>query len=242
MTADGSFWTSLPGVLTALAGLIAAIGSLVGVLYSTGALGKSRASNETAKVVQTTTPVAPDPGSATTVNAPQTAHRVEPTAVVLRGAPAILSSDKMDLMLVRLGFFDARRNPVGQGIEHRYEIRADAMAAIVVDEATGLTWEMRGSPNAMPFDDAAAHIDQLNVARAAGFADWRVPTAEETMSLMEPEAIDGFHVAAAFRRGGAFVWTADQEPGGERGWVVYFSDGTIEAERRVFNAWVRGVR
>jgi hypothetical protein len=75
----------------------------------------SRASKEATKVVDASTPVAPDPGSGTTENAPQTAHRVEPNGGVMCGAPAILSSDKMDLMLVRLGFFDARRNPQVRG-------------------------------------------------------------------------------------------------------------------------------
>jgi serine/threonine-protein kinase len=148
----------------------------------------------------------------------------------------------MDAMLIRLGLFDSRRNQAGGGILHRFDSKVDGTMHLVVDSSTGLTWDARGSPRAGTFDDCQTYIDSLNAARAGGSADWRVPTAEELMSLMEPEPINEFHVSPLFRRGGNFFWTADRAQAEGWAWVVYFADGCIESEQLRFNAWVRAVR
>src|SRR5262249_12345895 len=71
-----------------------------------------------------------------------------------------------------------------------------------------------------------------------GFADWRLPTLEEAMSLMttpdEGLSREGrrddapkevYHLARVFERAGAyFMWTTDLLAPG-RGWVVYFREG-----------------
>jgi hypothetical protein len=159
----------------------------------------------------------------------------------LRSAPAVLSSAKVDAMLVRLDYFERRRNPSGKGVAHRYAARAIGDAVVVDDGATGLTWQKVASEDPMTFDKATAWVDDLNGRRWAGFTDWRLPTAEEAMSLMEPDPADDFHIARAFSRGGNFIWTADRPPDGG-GWVVYFYDAILVSESERFNAWVRAVR
>ncbi|MCB9501891.1 MAG: DUF1566 domain-containing protein [Deferribacteres bacterium] len=37
------------------------------------------------------------------------------------------------------------------------------------------------------FEKAVVYIDSLNKANFAGYSDWRLPTLEEAMTLMEPE-------------------------------------------------------
>lgn len=47
---------------------------------------------------------------------------------------------------------------------------------------------------------AGAYMRRLNVARFADFSDWRLPALEEALSLMEPQAYDGVHIAPVFKR------------------------------------------
>lgn len=151
-----------------------------------------------------------------------------------------LSSASVNAMLVRRDFFDKRRNASGKGIAHEYEPRAIGDAVVVIDHATRLMWQKGGS-SLMTLDKAEDYIGRLNAERYAGFSDWRLPTLEEAMSLLEPEAYDEIHIDPVFQRGVNFIWTADRTPTG-RGWMIYFYSGILAAETPQFNAWVRAVR
>jgi hypothetical protein len=239
MAGEGSsFWTTIPGILTALAGVIAAVGSLVATFSKAGFLGRrGRVGENDASGTPTD---GPGP-SGRTATARETGRPASPEVRTLRSAPAVLSSAKVEAMLVRLDFFEKRRNPAGEGVAHLYSARAIGDAVVVDDGVTGLTWQKVASPEPMTLQKAATYVDGLNARRFAGFIDWRLPTAEEAMSLMEPEPSDDFHIAPAFSRGGNFIWTADRPPEGG-GWVIYFYDGVLAAESEAFNAWVRAVR
>lgn len=231
-----AFWTGIPGILTALAGVIAAVGTLIGVLHSTGLLKKK------GPPVDGVPPPKPDTAEREERAAPEAASPPDATSLSLRSAPATLSGEKLSAMLVRRGFFDKRRNPSGTSPGSTWEPRVDGEMLMVFDRVTGLTWEMGGSDSPMRLDEAQGRVAHLNAIRAGGFADWRLPTAEEAASLLRKEAVDGFHIPAEFRRGVNFVWTADVLDDGKRAWVLYYADGTIEAEPKEFNAWVRAVR
>jgi hypothetical protein len=233
-----AFWTGMPGILTALAGVIAAVGTLIGVLHTTGILRRKGPGGGGSGPIEDRAPEADTP----TRGSGETTSPVATSALILRSAPAILSGEKMSAMLVRRDFFDKRRNPSGSPPGVGYDTRVDGEMLMVVDSATGLTWEMGGSDRPMRFDEARLHMDRLNERRAGGSADWRLPTAEEAMSLMQRLPVDGFHISPDFRRGVNFVWTADLLDDGARAWVVYYADGTVEAESKDFNAWVRAVR
>jgi hypothetical protein len=221
-----SFWSTLPGILTALAGVIAALATLVGALTSSGLI-KRKPSVPAASASE---PAATKPAAAAAT----------PKITALRSAPAVLSDAQLDAMLGRLGFFDKVRNAAAAGIVHRYEPQVVGSDQVIVDRATGLMWQKGGSDRAMTAD--GDYVDRLNRERFAGFTDWRMPTAEEAMSLMEPQAAgDGPHIAPVFQRGINFIWTADRRPDG-RGWLLYFYDGTIAAEPLTFNGWLRAVR
>ncbi|MGR9085711.1 MAG: TIR domain-containing protein [Gammaproteobacteria bacterium] len=159
---------------------------------------------------------------------------------VLRSTGKTLSGSQVDVMLVKRGFYDKLRNGGGKGLAHQYEHRVAGDAVVVVDHATGLMW-LKGGLDAMVLDAAGCAIDRLNAENFAGFSDWRIPTLEEAMSLMEPEAHAAFHIDPVFQRGLNFIWTSDMAPDG-RGWVVYFHDGILAAESIEFNAWIKPVR
>lgn len=245
MAGEGSsFWTTIPGILTALAGVLAAVGSLVATFNKAGLLGRrgrgdgaAAAGDESGKGSGKTLDASGPSGSGATPASEGPA--AAPTAV--RSAPAVLSSGKVGAMLVRLDYFEKRRNPAGKGVTHLYSARVIGEAVVVDDGATGLTWAKEASPRPLTLEKAQTYLDDLNGRRFAGYTDWRLPTAEEAMSLMEPRPSDDFYLAAPFSRSGNFIWTADRPPEGG-GWVVYFYDAVLAVESEAFNAWVRAVR
>ncbi len=58
---------------------------------------------------------------------------------------------------------------------------------IILDEATSLICQQSGSSEAMKYKSAIDWINEFNNKCFAGFNDWRVPTLEEAMSLVENE-------------------------------------------------------
>jgi hypothetical protein len=229
MSTDKSFWSSLPGILTALAGVIGAVATLVGALYTAGVIGHYGK--------KPATEVQPRQDAAAKQESPA---KDAPATLRLRSGPTTLSSEMINAMLVKYGFYDKARNAGGKGIAHQYDPQAVGDAVVVIDRATGLMWQKTGS-SPMTRANAEKYIGGLNAERFAGFNNWRLPTAEEVASLTEPHAQDGFHIGAVFQRGINFIWTADRAPDG-RAWVLYFQDGLLAAESTAFNAWVRAVR
>lgn len=164
-----------------------------------------------------------------------------PAVVALRQKPEILSSKAVKVLLAKYGFYDKTWNPSGKGIVHRYESQIRNDAVILLDAATGLMWQKGGSSDRMTFADAEQYVHSINAEEFAGFKDWRLPTLEEAMSLMEPEAYDHFYIDPEFERGINFIWTADRATNG-RIWMLYFYEGMLNLEPDTFNAWVRVVR
>ena len=58
---------------------------------------------------------------------------------------------------------------------------------VVMDYATNLVWQQGGSSEYMEYEQAVNWVEELNRSGYAGFNDWRLPTLEEAMSLMERE-------------------------------------------------------
>jgi hypothetical protein len=164
--------------------------------------------------------------------------------LALRSTPAPLTHLQIVAMLTKDDFYDARINAVGHGPAHLYEHRVIGDAVVVLDHATGLMWQKSGSRDAMPLAEAAIYIRNINAKSFAGFTGWRLPTLEEAMSLMEPKPVGDYHISPEFEVGlrENFIWTADLTKNGERGFVLYFSDGFVDSEVPAFNAWVRAVR
>jgi len=166
---------------------------------------------------------------------------VKPLGITLRDTPLDLSSDAAGAMIAEKGFFDKRLNPGGKGVAHRYASLLIASAAVVIDSATSLMWQKGGSQSMMNGTQTENYMRQLNQEKFAGFSDWRLPTAEEAMSLMEPQPLDELYISSVFSRGKNILLTADRN-GDNRVWTVYFYDGTLYSETQGNNSWVRAVR
>ncbi|MBV6506265.1 MAG: hypothetical protein ILNGONEN_01838 [Syntrophorhabdaceae bacterium] len=143
----------------------------------------------------------------------------------LRSSEKRLKEEDVRQMLNGIGFFDSRWNKDVYGILHLYEAFELESGKVVVDHATGLTWQQSGSSNYITHADAEKYIRDLNTKRFAGYADWRLPTLEDAMSLMEREKKNGdLYIDPVFDRTQRWIWTADKESAG-RAWFVHFDDG-----------------
>ena len=134
-----------------------------------------------------------------------------------------LPPETVQIMLRNKGIFDSRRNPSGPGISHKYE--AQNGETVVYDHATGLMWQQSGSRNDMNYERAKNYISELNREQFAGYIDWRLPTLEEAMSLMEPiQENNNLHIDQIFDSCQMMIWTSDFRRD-SMSWVVRFDAG-----------------
>lgn len=141
----------------------------------------------------------------------------------LRKAATELSVDQTKAMLKKYDFADTDYNKEGKGCLHVYQLQKDGN--VVMDYATGMMWQQSGSSNSMLWKDCQQYIDRLNGEKYAGFSDWRMPTLEEAMSLMEREKKNGdLYVDSIFAAKQRWIWTADRNSA-SLAWYVFFSVG-----------------
>lgn len=118
-----------------------------------------------------------------------------------------------------------------------------AGAQVVIDHATGLTWQKAGSKYLMALEQAKTYVENLSAEKYGGYDDWRLPTLIEVMSLMEPEKKnDELHIDPVFDREQRWIWTAD--PAGESvAWMVDFIYGSCGRDHvSISHRYVRAVR
>lgn len=127
-------------------------------------------------------------------------------------------------MVQEWGFFDIYENKEGKGFFHLYEQDEQKGAKIVIDHATGLMWQQSGSPESGNYADAERYISELNGQKFAGYNDWRLPTLEEAMSLMEPTQKNGnLFIDPVFDKTQRYIWTADKQSAGVAWCVALYS-------------------
>ena len=144
----------------------------------------------------------------------------------LRTAPiSTLSDSQVVIMLTEKGFFDQRKNKFGVGMHNEFgDLELESGAVVVVDSATGLVWQQSGS-SGLTVEEARKYVQGLRDKKYAGFSDWRLPTLEEAMSLMEPKKNEaGLYIDPIFDKSQELIWTADSK-GTSNGWLVYFGSG-----------------
>ncbi len=146
------------------------------------------------------------------------------TGTALRAIPQdALPPETVQGMLREKGLFDSRRNTAGHGVSHTYEIQKNGTT--VCDHASGLMWQRAGSRTDMNYGDARNFVSALNKDRFAGYNDWRLPTVEEAISLVEPvKKAGGLHIDAVFDPCQKRVWTSDFRKAGTA-WTVWFDSG-----------------
>lgn len=172
--------------------------------------------------------------------------------VKLRSEPAAVSGSGVVHLIRSKGFnHPSGRMPDGsQGgqignFRHEYKSSPSENHGLVVDGATGLMWQQSGSDQALSFqDDAGEYVRALNGRKYAGFEDWRLPTVEELMSLMEPIGMnDGIFLSKMFDSKQWVCWSADRaDEAGHSMWGVNFRQGRVLPLRAKDRMFVRAVR
>ncbi len=144
----------------------------------------------------------------------------------LRSTPTTLDSTQVKLMLQNKRFFDIRWNKNAPGWNNQFVPQTNQGDKVVMDRSTGLMWQQSGSPGLLYWKDVQKWIDDLNRKGYAGFHNWRLPTLEEAMSLMEPKRRNAdLYIDPVFDNTQRWIWTADQVAGGSLRWVVSFANG-----------------
>ncbi len=149
--------------------------------------------------------------------------------VVLPSEQASLSEEEVTEIIRRWNFFDAVLNPGGAFVNHLH----DSGNKTIVDQKTGLMWQRDGL-DINSIRSMTRSLAKLNTEHFAGYHDWRLPTLEEALSLMEPVANDkGIYLNSNFSREQPFVFVAARRTTGGYWFVDYkqgrafWSSGTI---------------
>lgn len=132
-----------------------------------------------------------------------------------------INDDEIGDIIKRWNFFDADLNPAGKFDNSLVAAENDD---VLVDQRTSLMWQ-RGGIDIGSIRMMQRQIEELNKQSFGGFSDWRLPTMEEAMSLMEPKKNSkGTHLHESFSKEQPFIFVAAQrKPGGY--WFVDYKQG-----------------
>ena len=168
---------------------------------------------------------------------------VSPGTFLLRSKPMELSAVDVNEMIIRHAFYDGNKNPGGKGFSHKYRLQEINGDNVVFDEISRLMWQQSGSDERMKFKGTKKYIGKLNEKGFSGFNDWRLPTLEEAMSLVESEKKE-LYINPIFDIKQYWIWTVDQVKDERVVWVVYFSSGICNWDYgySYYYPYVRAVR
>ena len=93
-------------------------------------------------------------------------------------------------------------------------------------------WHQSGSDDCMYRGEANEWVEDLNSEEGyAGYNDWRLPTVDEAVSLLESSRINGdLYIDHVFSKKQEWIWTGDKyeyEDGSEAAWNVCFHSGGV---------------
>ncbi len=143
--------------------------------------------------------------------------------VKLPDQSGILVDNDVDEVIKKWNFFDSQKNPTGRFLNGLVD-PGDELT--VIDERTGLQWQV-GGLDICSSRMMKKKVDKINEEKFAGFSDWRLPSLEEALSLMEPWAnFKGVFLHPCFSIDQPFVFVdAQRKPGGY--WFVDYKQGCV---------------
>lgn len=141
--------------------------------------------------------------------------------VHLPSAATTINDDEIGDLVKKWSFFDAEHNPNGS-FGNAFVAGGDEQT--VVDLRTSLMWQ-RGGVDIGSIRHIQRSIKQINEDNYAGYSDWRLPTMEEALSLLDPlKNIKGVYLNNCFSKEQPFIFVdAQRKPGGY--WFVDFKQG-----------------
>jgi hypothetical protein len=117
-----------------------------------------------------------------------------------------------------------RLNDEGKPFTYTENEFKDNRNGTVTDQVTGLMWQNSGSNRSLTYDEAKAYIKQRNLEQFVGYRDWRLPTIEELISLLEPEPP---HIDPMFDMRQDICWSNDFIRFSNEVWGVHFRNGIV---------------
>jgi hypothetical protein len=148
----------------------------------------------------------------------------------LPSEPAIIIEQDLVDIISGWNFFDSDLNPQGNFTNALFGTDDDRL---IIDAKTALMWQRDGL-DITSIRRMHQQIEEINKKKYAGFTDWRLPTLEEAMSLLEPvPTAKKIHLHPCFSKEQPFIFVAARRsPGGY--WFVdykhgraFWSSGTI---------------
>jgi len=135
--------------------------------------------------------------------------------------PGIINDDEIAGLIKKWNFFDTELNRSGQ-FENAFV--GGGESSVLIDLKTSLMWQ-RGGLDIGSIRTIKRGVDEINRQGFSGFYDWRLPTMEEAMSLMDPgKNQKGLYLSPVFSKEQPFVFVAAQrKPGGY--WFVDYKQG-----------------
>ena len=114
-------------------------------------------------------------------------------------------------------------------INNSYEEKSVSGDSVIIDYATGLIWHQSGSDKDMDWPEAKQWVKELNDKGYAGYSDWRLPTVEEAISLLDPNINpSGLYIDPVFDPKQTGIWTGDENNSAgfmDGAWSVRFTGG-----------------
>ncbi|WP_028572641.1 protein kinase domain-containing protein [Desulfonatronum lacustre] len=111
----------------------------------------------------------------------------------------------------------------------------------VSDPDAGRLWQRSGSAEPLEWGAAREHVRRLNRERWAGRSTWRLPTVDELLTLLEPDApLDDFCLQPLFDRRQLRLWSADRRTF-IAAWIVDVESGYLGWQDFTCPAFVRAV-
>jgi len=166
----------------------------------------------------------------------------------LRSSPEHLTENDVKSIIKKHDFYDSGAsrtiwgNPNGKGFPNQYLLYNNGM--VILDNSSGLMWQRDGSLDAMTFPEAQVYIKNLRISNFAGYNDWRLPTLEEVLTLMEPKSptLLPRHIDPIFGKSPVVLWTGDISDD-NKAWVLHLARGEcVKLNFDFYGCWVRAVR
>lgn len=142
-------------------------------------------------------------------------------SVSLPAEAKIINDDEIESLIKKWNFFDSELNPAGR-FSNSFAATKDS--EVVVDLKTQLMWQV-GGIDIGSIRHMQRKVEELNSSGYGGYSDWRLPTMEEALSLMESVKNDkDVYLNSCFSKEQPFIFVdAQRKPGGY--WFVDYKQG-----------------
>ena len=111
---------------------------------------------------------------------------------------------------------------------------------VIIDQSTRLAWQQSGSLYPMHWQDAQAYIQRLSKANTGGYNNWRLPTINELLSLLNPMSREDFCMESMFSNVQKWLWSADTRSK-KSAWTVDVEMGFVTSSDVLDYYYVKGV-